>query len=355
MIPDLEWRVPWLTQDIPGIGGQIRVHNEDFIVDEVPAYEPCGEGEHVYFRVEKRGVSTGLLIKEIAANLGIQTKSISCAGLKDKHAIARQTLSVFGVPEQAVQDLSLDDATVLWVNRHKNKLRTGHLRGNRFEIRIRNVDQAATEHLPGIAAQLLSKGVPNAYGPQRFGYRKTNQIAGYHLLRNDRQALIDMGVRHPSYRIRQLFVSALQSALFNQVVTLRMQMQKLDTVIDGDLAKKTDTGGMFTVEDVTIDQARAKRWEISATGPMYGYKMMPAKRDAAAIEAQVLADSGIQLEEFRAVKAKGLRRPLRYYPEGLTIDLETEDTVLVSFFAPKGSYATMLLRELMKTDVELPE
>ena len=124
----------------------------------------------------------------------------------------------------------------------------------------------------------------------------------------------------------------------------------MDDVLLGDVAKKTETGGIFTVEDVDTDSPRAKAWEISATGPIYGYKMLAAQDDAGALESKVLADADIQLDEFRPFKAKGSRRPLRYYPEGLSWQMEADDVLSVSFFAPKGAYATMLLRELMKVE-----
>lgn len=352
----LNWHVPYLTDDLPGIGGVIRREVEDFIVDEVPAYEPCGEGEHTYFRVEKRDISTMQLVEEIADRLGVSPRKISYAGLKDARAVARQTLSAHFVPVEAIRELDLPRARVLWVTRHRNKLRPGHLRGNRFTIRIRDVVPDATSCAAAILETLSARGVPNAYGPQRFGNRGDNQIVGYHLLHRDGSALAEMGIRRPSKRMQRFFISALQSALFNQVVGLRIRDETLDTVILGDLARKEDTGGIFTVEDLSAECPRAERWEISATGPIYGYKMMEAKADAGELEAQVLSDAGLELEDFRAARARGLRRPLRYNPEDLTWELhesphsEEEAALIVSFFAPKGSFATMLLRELMKTD-----
>lgn len=345
----LSWDVPYLTADIPGIGGVIRREVEDFIVDEIPAYEPSGEGEHVYFRVEKRGVATMDVMDEVAEKLGLRPRSVSCAGFKDTHAVARQTFSVHGVSEQDVAQLALTDARILWVTRHRNKLRTGHLRGNQFTIRIRDIRPEAAEHAGEILEILKRRGVPNAYGPQRFGNRGDNQIVGYYLLYGNMQAIWDMGVRPPRRRMHDFFVSALQSALFNQVVAIRIRAGTLDTVIAGDVARKEDTGGIFVVEDAEVEAPRAAAWEISATGPIYGYKMMAAEAEARRIEAGVLAESGIELDDFRSVKARGVRRPLRFNPENLTWAVEG-DTLTVSFFAPKGSFATLVLRELMKTE-----
>jgi tRNA pseudouridine13 synthase len=349
LIQRLDWQVPYLTAELPGTGGVIREQPEDFIVDEIPAYEPSGEGEHTYFRVEKWGIPTPELAKQIAIRLGIPSKVISYAGLKDTHALARQTLSAHFVDPEKIQALELENARVLWVSRHRNKLRPGHLRGNRFTLRVREVlpDAAARAH--EILAVLAARGVPNAYGPQRFGNRGDNHLAGYHLLYNDRAALEAMHIRHPSRQMHEFFISALQSALFNRVVARRIQQGTLDTVIAGDVARKEDTGGIFTVDDVAAERPRAAAWAISATGPIYGYKLMAARDEAGALEAQVLAEAGVTLEDFRAVKAEGVRRPLRYNPEDLTWDIEAGNTLVVSFFAPKGSFATQFLRELMKT------
>lgn len=344
-----DWQVPYLTRDLPGIGGVIREQPEDFIVDEVPAYAPSGEGEHTYFRVEKREISTPELVKQIAIKLGVSPKVISYAGLKDTHALARQTLSAHFVDPASIEALELDNARILWVTRHRNKLRPGHLRGNRFTLRIRDVVPDAVVRVEATLAVLAARGVPNAYGPQRFGNRGDNHVVGYHLLRDDRATLEGMGIRHISRQMHQFFISALQSALFNQVVALRIAHDTLDKVIAGDIARKEDTGGIFTVEDADTECPRVAAWEISPTGPIYGYKLMQAREEAGALEARVLSEVGLTLENFRSVRAEGVRRPLRYNPEELSWAIEREGNLVVSFFAPKGAFATMFLRELMKT------
>ncbi len=345
----LDWQVPYLTADLPGIGGVIRDETEDFVVDEVPAYEPCGDGEHTYFRVEKRNIDTMRLVRQIAQKLDLPPRAVSYAGLKDAHAIARQTFSVQFVPVETIEALELDNARILWVSRHRNKLRIGHLRGNRFTLRIREVGPDAESQATAILSSLMARGVPNAYGPQRFGNRGDNHIAGYYLLHDDKTALEQMGIRHLSHRLHGLFISALQSALFNQVVALRIRQGTLDTVIKGDIARKEDTGGIFTVTDLAAERPRAAAWEISATGPMFGDKLMQAQDEAGEAESQILASAGLSLEDFRASREHGVRRPLRFNPEGLTWQVENQDQLVVSFFSPKGSFATMLLRELMKT------
>ncbi len=351
----LNWEISYLTSDLPGIGGKLRVEIDDFVVEEVPAYEPCGVGEHTFFSVEKRDISTLALIQQIARALGVSEREISSAGLKDARAVARQTLSVQWVPPETLMALTLDKAHILWAKRHTNKLRSGHLRGNRFTLRLRDVAPGAETRAAAIVEQLLARGVPNGYGQQRFGNRGDNHEMGLLLLRNDRAALRAHGIHHLSYKMRQFLISAVQSALFNTVLAARIERGLLDDVLPGDVARKEETGGIFIVEDADVERPRAKTWEISATGPIYGYKMLTAQAEAGALEATILEEAGLTPADFRPFQAKGSRRPLRYYPAGLTWQMEGLDVLTLSFFAPKGAYATMLLRELMKTDILLVE
>jgi tRNA pseudouridine13 synthase len=334
---------------MPGVGGILRKELTDFIVDEIPAYEPCGYGEHTFFRVEKRGVSTLMLMKEISQKLNIPTKNISCAGLKDKYAVSRQTLCVHNVSPEVIENLPLSKASVIWVTKHTNKLRTGHLKGNRFMVRIRGVGPNADTLAEPILNTLRLRGVPNGYGVQRFGNRRDNHLIGEYLLRNDRESLAAHGIRRPGYKMRRLFISAFQSSLFNQYLAIRMKSDSMDDVILGDIARKEDSGGLFTVEDLAVESRRVKTWEISPTGPIYGYRMMRTADYAGELENSILVANNLELESFRAVKAKGSRRLLRYKPDDLVWFQDGDDTLRVEFNAPKGSYATILLDEVMKT------
>ncbi|MGC9356955.1 MAG: tRNA pseudouridine(13) synthase TruD [Anaerolineae bacterium] len=350
----IDWRLPFLTADFPGIGGRLRVAPEDFIVEEIPAYAPSGEGEHTFFEVEKRNLSTPVLVQKIADALEIPPRRISYAGRKDARAVARQLLSAHFVEPERLLALDLDGARILWAKRHRNKLRIGHLRGNRFTIRVRDVHPEAEHRAAPILEVLRSRGVPNGYGIQRFGVQGDNHEIGWLLVQDDTDALRVRGIRSLPYRRRRFYVSAFQSAIFNRYLTERMERDLLDDLLPGDVAKKHDTGGMFTVEEVAVERPRVAAWEISATGPIYGYKMMPAREEAADLEARILAEVGLTLEDFRPVRARGTRRHVRYEPEGLSLRMDGSD-VVVSFFAPKGSFATMLLRELMKPPAEPEE
>lgn len=346
----MDWHIPYLTSELPGIGGKLRVLPEDFVVEEVPAYEPSGEGEHTFFGVEKRGISTPVLVQKVARALDVPPKGISYAGMKDARAVTRQTLCVHAVPPERLLSLELEDAQVLWAKRHRNKLRIGHLKGNRFTLRIRDVHADAEPRAVAILDVLASQGVPNGYGVQRFGNRGNNHEIGYLLLRKDKAALRAQGIGSLPFRRYRFYLSALQSALFNRYLSERLRQGKMDCLLTGDVVKKHTTGGIFTVEDADVEQPRAAAWELSPTGPIYGYKMMRAQGEAADLEVAVLDEAGLTLEDFRSVKSKGSRRYLRYQPEGLHWEMAGTD-LLISFFAPKGSFATMLLRELLKTEV----
>jgi len=345
----LDWHLPYLTEALPGTGGQIRTVPQDFIVEEIPAYAPSGEGEHTFFRVEKVGVTTPALVRQVVQALDISSRDVGSAGRKDKYAVARQTLSVWNVPPERLMDLDLENARVLWAKRHTNKLRIGHLLGNRFTLRICDVHPESEARAGAILDVLARRGVPNGYGRQRFGNRGDNDKIGLALVRHDWEVLDWRGIHTPSYGQRRFYVNALQSALFNRYLAVRMHEETMDDLLPGDIAKKHDTGGMFTVEDVEQERPRIAAWEISATGPIYGYKMMKAQDEAAALEARVLDEIGLALEDFRPVKAKGSRRALRYRPADLDWHVE-DDALVVTFFAPKGAYATLFLRELMKSD-----
>lgn len=348
------WEIPYLTAALPGIGGRLRGVLEDFIVEEVPAYAPCGEGEHTFFAVEKRDLSTPMLVQMIATALGISPRDVSYAGLKDARAVTRQLFSVQWLSPEALLELHLENARVLWATRHTNKLRVGHLRGNRFTLRIREVHPESTARATAILDTLAQRGVPNGYGVQRFGNDGRNAEIGLLLLRNDRVGLRARGIHHLPFRQHRFYLSALQSELFNQYLAERLRRGLFDAVVTGDLAKKHATGGMFTVESAELESPRAQVGEISATGPIFGFKMWSPKGEMAALEAEILAAAGLTLADFQPAKLKGSRRPVRYMPEGLTWRSE-EDTLVVEFFAPKGAFATMLLRELMKSDMELDE
>jgi tRNA pseudouridine13 synthase len=403
---------PLLTAESPGIGGRLRAEPGDFIVEEIPLYAPLGVGDHLYCRIEKIGIGTREAVRRLARHLKVPEGRIGSAGLKDARAIARQTLSIEHVDPAAVEGLSLPGVRVLSAKRHRNKLRTGHLRGNRFEVRVRDVAPGAESLARAKLDVLMRRGLPNAFGPQRFGVTGRNQLIGAALLRDEpaeaaalllgrptdaegdprvaeARALYDAGnfagallAFPPSYgderrclerlargadvasalrslpgAARRFLVHATQAALFNEVLAERLLT--LDTVEEGDLAWIHGKGAVFLVEDVDAERSRCDAFEISPSGPLFGTRMVAPKGIPAALEAAVLARSGLTAERFDVAGVgtfEGERRPLRVPVEDLEVRTEADGALLLAFSLPRGSYATALLAEVTGAPPEdLPE
>jgi len=402
-------QLPYLTADLPGVGGSVKRHRADFEVEEVPLYNPCGTGTHVYFGVEKTGLTTNRAVQRIAAALEVAPRGVGYAGLKDAQAVTRQVLSVEHVDPEAVRRLDLPGLRILWVDRHTNKLKLGHLAGNRFTVRIRDARLGSPEPVEALLAVLHRRGLPNYFGAQRFGQRGDNAAIGLAALGGDYDDALAVMLGRPAeddlpdlraareqfdrgdYRAaaeawprsydaerrvcrslaagnesaerawraldwpaRRLYLSALQSKLFNCVVARRID--SLGTLLSGDLAMKHVNGAVFSVTDAAAEQPRCDAFEISPSGPMFGRKMKPAAGDAAAIECAVLAEAGLSPDTFsqaRGERLDGSRRALRVRPEHIAADTGADEHgafVRLRFDLPPGSYATTLLREVCKND-----
>ncbi len=335
--------LPEVSRDVAGTLGSIRHIPEDFIVTERPLYLPDGNGSHAYAWVEKRSLTTKDLVSALQ-RAGLEEKQIGVAGLKDKHALTQQWLSVPNAHAAALEALNeVEGARVLETSRHKNKLGIGHLLGNHFRIRVRGAEPNAAERARQTLHLLQERGVPNYFGPQRFGRFGNNALDGLKLVRGE---WVPGG-----HRLKRFFISALQSQLFNYGLKLRLERGLYGRVLLGDWAKKHDTGGVFAVEDVEIENERAARLEISATSPLYGKKVRVSEGEAGALEEEVLAHFGLRWLDFRS--RKGSRRITRVVLSEVEVE-PTEDGYWLSFFLPKGSFATNVLREVMKVEVDEP-
>jgi tRNA pseudouridine13 synthase len=342
--------LPHVTAELPGSGGALRASPEDFRVDEHPAYLPSGAGPHLYLRVEKRGRTTRDVLRHLARVLGVADRDAGYAGMKDKVAVTTQWLSFPTAKDPDPRALEAEGLRVLEVSRHANKLRPGHVRANRFWIAVRGGDLARAR---ACAEALTVRGLPNFFGPQRFGAEGRNAEVGRALLRGEATPEARRAGRDRF--LRRLSISAYQAELFNRWVAARMADGLFAAALAGDVMKKLDTGGLFTCEDPAADGPRVARFEISPAGPMFGHKLRPAAGEALAREERLLADEGIALAEFArgGGEAEGTRRAARLRVE---IALEPrEDGYAAGFELPKGSYATVVLRELMKAEAALPE
>jgi len=404
-------RLPRLTEAIPPVHAAIKRRYEDFRVEEIPAYGPCGEGDHCLFTIEKRGLASMRAVQDIARGLGVPAKAIGLAGLKDARAVAVQQLSVEHIDPKRIEALNIPRIRVLSVGRHRNKLKIGHLRGNRFRIRMREVEIGRMEDIRRICAVLLERGVPNYFGPQRFGTRGDTGLLGKGVLNNNAVRVVDgmlgqaseydtgdvlkarrlydsgqfaksarawpwlfrdhaaicrvmdrTGGKHRrayhaiDTRAKKFFVNAYQSHMFNLVLAQRLD--EMDRVQTGDLAYKHESGGVFRVEDVDVEQPRASAFEISPTGPIFGFKMTEASGEPGTLERSVLEEEDVRLEDFRGLKRMklhGSRRPLRFRIDSLDIEDGTDEYgtfVELRFTLPSGCYATMIMSEICKDSLE---
>jgi tRNA pseudouridine13 synthase len=361
---------PYLTEEIPGIGGQLKAEAADFVVEEIPAYEPAGEGEHVFLWVERTDVAPDLLLRQIARNLGVHRDDLGTAGLKDRRAVARHYVSVPRPPQRPAETLlalSGPGWKVLRSVPHRHKLRTGHLKGNRFSVLVRGTAADALERAEAIAGRIRAKGCPNYYGEQRFGRNNETLQWGRDLLLGTKTPR-DIPPDRRRFLLR-LAVSSVQSALFNQLLAERLEARTWDRVEVGDVMEVRASGGQFVCTDAAADQERYDRGEISVTGPMFGPRMLRPSGEPAVRECSVLArflgpgpttvaeaDAEAYdraLEPFRRFPqlTPGTRRSLRIWLDGLEIRPEA-DGLRFEFVLPAGAYATVVLREFMKADAE---
>jgi len=344
-------RIPWITSDVPGSGGLVKVSPEDFRVDEIPAYLPSGAGPHLYLQVEKRGKTTRDVVKAIARELGVPERDVGVAGLKDRQAVTTQWLSFPSARDPDPASISGDGFRVVAASRHGNKLRTGHTKGNRFEISVQGGELEAARLS---AAALALRGFPNFFGPQRFGAAGRNADVGRALLQGRTE---DPEVRR-SIRdrfLRRMCISAWQSLLFNRWLAERIADGLFARALAGDVMKKLETGGVFTCADPALDTERMARFEISPAGPMFGHKLRAAEGEAEPREARLLAGEGVGPGELSRAggEAEGTRRPAR-----LPVRVELSPLpggYRAVFELPRGSYATVVMGELVKGEAGLDE
>jgi tRNA pseudouridine13 synthase len=333
--------LPLITAHVPGIGGRIKASPEDFEVEEVPAYLPSGAGEHLYLWVQKIGMGAEYFVRQVSRRLGVPPDDVGTAGLKDRHAVTRQWVSVPASAEPRLGQLDGDGITLLQTSRHGNKLKPGHLRGNRFRILVRDVKDASA--LPALVSTLREQGMPNFYGPQRFGRDGGTLDLGMRLL---------LGTNGPASRfLRKFGLSAVQSWLFNSYLAARIKDGLLRRALAGDVMQKWPFGGMFNAIDIPAEQARLDAGETIPTGPMFGRKMFAPLDVALAREDATLTASGLTREAFNGFGKllSGTRRYLFVHVPDLAA-ISEPDGVRLAFTLPAGSYATVLVRELTHGD-----
>lgn len=343
--------LPLLTADLPGINGRIKSSPESFVVEEIPAYEPCGEGEHIFLWIEKVDVSAEQLLIHLSRALGIKQSDIGMAGLKDRFATTRQWLSVPRGCEPRLDAVDVDNIRILTRSCHRNKLKTGHLRGNRFRITVAGTVAGDLARAESIRQRLLANGAANYFGEQRFGQGDATLQLGMSLLKGESSER-DIAAQRRKFLTR-LAISAAQSSLFNAVLAERIRDGLLQTVLSGDVLQVCASGGMFVCEAPAIDQVRFGQREVVTTGPMFGVKIKSPEGEALAREQRVLDASGINAGMWRkwSKLALGTRRPLLIHLREIALTQHVADAIEFSFELPSGAYATTLLREFVRKSV----
>jgi len=354
----------YLTHDIPGISGVLKERPSDFLVEEIPLYNPIGEGDHIFLFIEKQELTTLQLRDAIAKHFKVDRKAIGHAGLKDKDAITRQVISIHApgkVPED-FPSFDHDRARVLWADLHNNKLKRGHLSGNRFSIKVRSVDPLAVRHAKAALDLLADQGVPNRFGTQRFGSLANNHLVGRAMILGDHQQVIDLLLapnplapassadarqayadgrfrngyelmpkvfkaernllralsnEHPLAKALKaidptaagFFISAFQSALFNRILDQRLESGTLAKLEVGDLAMVTKNRSVFQITNEELSSSaddlkndlnyRVSNFDLSPTGAMWGTTMTRAAGKIDQYELKALADIGISTEQLQ--------------------------------------------------------
>ncbi len=393
------------VSSIEKIEGKIREEPEDFLVEEITEFKPKGVGENIWILVEKRKTSTVNVAMQIARNLHISRKKIGFAGMKDSRAIARQWFSVTQAKVSDLEKLELNNASVKKIIPHTKKLRLGRLIGNKFEILIKTKDKDI-QKVEDILSELKEKGVANYFGWQRFGYVRPNtHLVGKAIVENDLKKAVDIYIGHPydresekvklarkkydngeiekslnlmpkkmSYErmmlksllknpaeykkaiesipipIKTLFVSAYQSYLFNYVTSERIKYG----------INKTIYGDIFINNQEKIVESQdpekdISNFEIHPTAPLFGSKVPIATGKMGEIENKIIKKEKIDLGNFECreipkLGSYGLRRSIRFKISDTKVEIDPQG-IKISFFIPKGCYATSVLREIVKGDI----
>lgn len=315
------------------------------MVDEELSYTPGGQGAHLCVRIQKRGLTTPEAAARVAAAAGLPPRVVSWAGLKDRFALASQWLS-FPWPERAplppLGTAESEALVIAEVTRHQRSLKLGHVRRNRFTIRLRDVPEGGFERAATVLDQLRRVGWPNAFGPQRFGRAGDNVARAQAILRRERAAPRDR-------RTKKLLMSALQAHIFNRQLTLRLERGLGLSALPGDIMQKHDVrGGMFQVDAPAEEQPRVDRLEISPTGLLPGAKPWRAGGLAGEFERQAERETELPDDVWRHL-GRGVRRAMRWpLDPGTTIERVGERDYRLRVCLPSGAYATVLLDLLVQ-------
>lgn len=325
----------------PPAAGRLRSSPGDFQVEEILGFEPSGEGEHAFLWVEKTGRNTDWVAAQLARFAGVRPVAVGYAGLKDRDAVTRQGFTV-QLPGRASPDweaLDLDGVRVLGAARHHRKIQRGALRGNRFRLAVRELS-GKRDALESRWAEIAGAGVPNYFGPQRFGRGGDNLRQAERLFRGEAGRL-------PRHK-RSIYLSAARSHLFNTVLARRVAEGSWCKGLEGEVYALEGSRACFGPEPASADlHRRLDELDIHPTGPMWGRGEPAVSGECRQLEAAVLEPFALYRRGLEEFGLKQERRALRLRVGEPEISLD-EDVATLSFTLPAGAYATVVLNELVE-------
>ncbi|MDX4050997.1 tRNA pseudouridine(13) synthase TruD [Aliarcobacter skirrowii] len=332
---------------------------DDFVVNEVPLYEFSGDGEHLILKLRKKDLSTWDAIEILANYLKCSTREFGYAGLKDKNAMTIQHISIHKKYEEALKNFSHENIKILETTYHNNKIKIGHLKGNNFFIRLKRVGLVEKRKIEEALGQIATYGMPNYFGFQRFGIDGENYKKG--------QAIVEGKLKERNRNLKQMFINAYQSYLFNSWLSKRIEISKLiETfepkeiyeklnlpldevkrakkqphpfkIITGDLLSHYPFGRIFIIDDLESESQKFFEKDRVPTGLLCGKRVKKSEGLAQEIEKEF----DVQMGE------DGARRFAFIFPENIQSNYkEDKNHMELNFYLPKGSYATEFIAEII--------
>lgn len=348
-----DWRYAWSK---PQVTGDLKTNAQDFYVEEELGFEPEGNGEHLYLFIEKQGVNTEFLARLIARHADIAVNKVTYSGVKDRHAVTRQwfclhvlnkNLDGAGLMQAIGEELSPEESIKLVkMVKHPRKLKVGVHKTNRFVLRIRNL-AGNLDDLADRLALVALEGVPNYFGPQRFGINGNNLAQGSHWL-----------AKEPSPKKRltkteSFWLSAIRSWFFNQALSDQVASGLWGQVFIDDRVQLQGTQSSFKVDELNANLLR--RLHQLDLHPQLPLANNGALADTSLLRAHSMEQSWkgdeTLLAQLNRLSLGREQRATRVIPENMVWEL-LNDQLIVQFSLPKGCFATSVLRELIDfTDV----
>ncbi|WP_311750870.1 tRNA pseudouridine(13) synthase TruD [Proteus columbae] len=335
-LPELHW-----LHGKPQATGLLKSIPEDFIVCEDLGFTLDGEGEHVMVKIRKTGCNTAFVAEKLAKFVGIHPRDASYAGLKDRNAVTEQWFCL-RMPGKEMPDFSqlvLEGCEILETTRQQRKLRIGTLKGNHFTLVLREISDR--DFVDTRLAQIKAKGIPNYFGAQRFGRNGDN------LRQAMRWATDEIRVKERGKR--SFYLSAARSAMFNHIVSKRLEYDLYSKVILGDAMQLHGRGSWFVVDEAELaqTQTRYEEHDVHITAPLPGKGDLGTQSQALDFETENLAEYEDFWSLARQERVDNTRRAINVLPENMSWNWVDDTTVSLSFFLPAGSFATSVVRELI--------